>query len=144
MAHIWLANELWLSRTRPPRSVHNGERALAIGELTTLWTATDVDPTCWSKAVPADAESLFALLDRQCGEWVALVEDVYSRNEEEFFARFEYATTKGKPQNKVLGPVLMHVFNHATHHRGQVSAALTRLGRPAPALDLLYFLEPKS
>jgi uncharacterized damage-inducible protein DinB len=27
-----------------------------------------------------------------------------------------------------LGPVLDHVFNHGTHHRGQITAALTHLG----------------
>lgn len=32
---------------------------------------------------------------------------------------------------------LMHVFNHGTHHRGQISAALTALGQDGPVLDLL-------
>ena len=36
---------------------------------------------------------------------------------------------------------LAHVFNHGTHHRGQISAALTVLGQPAPELDLVYFLQ---
>lgn len=35
--------------------------------------------------------------------------------------------------------MLAHVFNHGTHHRGQVTAVLTAEGAPAPALDLLYF-----
>ena len=40
-------------------------------------------------------------------------------------------------------PALMHVFNHATHHRGQISAELTQLGLPAPEMDLLYYLVAK-
>lgn len=39
-----------------------------------------------------------------------------------------------------LGPVLTHVFNHQTHHRGQVHTILTSLGQPSQVLDLVYFL----
>ena len=39
-----------------------------------------------------------------------------------------------------LGPVLSHVFNHQTHHRGQVHMILSTLGKPSLALDLIYFL----
>jgi uncharacterized damage-inducible protein DinB len=33
------------------------------------------------------------------------------------------------------------VFNHGTHHRGQITAALTALGQPCPVLDYVYFLQ---
>jgi uncharacterized damage-inducible protein DinB len=39
-----------------------------------------------------------------------------------------------------LLPTLLHVFNHGTHHRGQISAALTALGRPAPEMDFVHML----
>lgn len=39
-----------------------------------------------------------------------------------------------------LGPTLAHVFNHQTHHRGQVHATLTALGQPSIVLDLAFFL----
>ena len=35
---------------------------------------------------------------------------------------------------------LTHVFNHQTHHRGQVHAGLTGLGKPSLSLDLIYFV----
>ena len=38
-----------------------------------------------------------------------------------------------------LGPVLLHMFNHQTHHRGQVHCILTGLVGHAPALDLAFF-----
>ncbi len=39
-----------------------------------------------------------------------------------------------------LGPILSHIFNHQTHHRGQVHTILTSLGQPSLILDLIYFL----
>lgn len=40
---------------------------------------------------------------------------------------------------QALAPVLAHLFNHQTHHRGQTHALLTGFGREAPALDLMHF-----
>ena len=39
-----------------------------------------------------------------------------------------------------LWPALTHIFNHQTHHRGQVHAGLTSMGKPSLGLDLIYFL----
>lgn len=36
--------------------------------------------------------------------------------------------------------VIQHLVNHSTHHRGQISAGLTRLGFEPPAMDFYYFL----
>ena len=40
-----------------------------------------------------------------------------------------------------LGPALLHVFNHQTHHRGQAHALLSGIGgrNAAPSLDLILF-----
>jgi uncharacterized damage-inducible protein DinB len=43
-----------------------------------------------------------------------------------------------------LAPALFHLFNHQTHHRGQVHAALTGLGEEGPALDMSAFLRERS
>lgn len=32
----------------------------------------------------------------------------------------------------------VHIFNHQTHHRGQIHAMLTSLGQPAPVSDLVF------
>jgi len=38
-------------------------------------------------------------------------------------------------------PTLLHVFNHATHHRGQISTALTQKNIAATEMDLYYYLK---
>jgi uncharacterized damage-inducible protein DinB len=40
----------------------------------------------------------------------------------------EYRNIKGEAQRKVLWRALLHVFNHQTHHRGQVAALLDQFG----------------
>jgi len=54
--------------------------------------------------------------------------------------RIEYLTTEGKPMDVPLAPVLAHLFNHGTHHRGQITAAAERLGVTVQELDIPYFL----
>ncbi len=51
-----------------------------------------------------------------------------------------YLDTEGNRREFALAYQLAHAFNHATHHRGQVTAVITRLGYESPVLDLPYFL----
>ncbi|MBR1216150.1 DinB family protein [Bradyrhizobium sp. JYMT SZCCT0180] len=51
-----------------------------------------------------------------------------------------YRTTSGMPHFQPLADILLHLFNHQTHHRGQCHACLTILtGDEPPSLDLLGF-----
>ena len=51
-----------------------------------------------------------------------------------------YQTTTGTPQRTNLGLVLSHVFNHQTHHRGQVHTLLSQAGQDPPSLDMIQFI----
>ena len=55
-------------------------------------------------------------------------------------ATFTY-TPVSTPQlvTQRLAPVLAHLFNHQTHHRGQCHTILTALGRPSVTLDMISF-----
>lgn len=53
---------------------------------------------------------------------------------------FTYRTMAGAEATSPLGPTMLHMFNHATHHRGQVHGMLSGTAVPPPALDLVYFL----
>jgi uncharacterized damage-inducible protein DinB len=51
-----------------------------------------------------------------------------------------YQTTSGKPYSQPLQDILLHLFNHQTHHRGQAHACCSILtGTEPPSLDLLLF-----
>ncbi|MGF7172621.1 DinB family protein [Azospirillum doebereinerae] len=58
--------------------------------------------------------------------------------------RFEtilaYRNTAGTPFELPFAPVLTHVFNHQTHHRGQAHTLLSQFGLKAPVIDFVYFL----
>jgi uncharacterized damage-inducible protein DinB len=63
---------------------------------------------------------------------------------ERFEGKLDYTTTKGVAASFAFAPTLAHVFNHGTHHRGQITAALTMLGQPGPVIDLVYMLQEES
>jgi uncharacterized damage-inducible protein DinB/GNAT superfamily N-acetyltransferase len=54
-----------------------------------------------------------------------------------------YTSMNGEALTLPFAATLMHVFNHGTHHRGQITAALTMLGQPCPELDLVVMLRDR-
>jgi uncharacterized damage-inducible protein DinB len=53
-----------------------------------------------------------------------------------FEGRLDYVSTQGLERSIPFAAALTHVFNHGTHHRGQISAALTSMRHRCPELDL--------
>lgn len=56
-----------------------------------------------------------------------------------FAAEMSYVGGDGKPRGMWVRDALTHLFTHYAHHRGQVSAVITRLGGPCPEMDFVYF-----
>src|SRR3954454_2518831 len=51
-----------------------------------------------------------------------------------------YQNMSGAPFQQELGQILLHLFNHQTHHRGQAHACCSIVtGEEPPSLDLLQF-----
>lgn len=48
--------------------------------------------------------------------------------------------SEGGPLPFSFSDVVLHTVNHSTHHRGQISSALTILGHKTPEMDMYYFL----
>jgi len=61
-------------------------------------------------------------------------------SEADLAAAVSYKTRSGAPHQQALKDILLHLFNHHTHHRGQAHACCSILtGREPPSLDLLAF-----
>jgi uncharacterized damage-inducible protein DinB len=58
-------------------------------------------------------------------------------------ANFTYQDLKGKSWTQPIWQVVLHVVNHGTHHRGQVSGFLRILGHTPPRLDLIEYYRAK-
>lgn len=122
------------------RSVHGTLNHLLVGEHL-LWLvrfAEGISPRLELDAeIEPDRLKLAQRLRDGAARWAPLLA---TWPEQRWNAQLAYTTTKGETVSLPLAATLAHVFNHATHHRGQITAALTRLGQPCPVLDLVYFL----
>ena len=60
--------------------------------------------------------------------------------EADLTATLAYQTTSGKPYSQPRQDILLHLFNHQTHHRGHAHACCSIVtGKEPPTLDLLMF-----
>jgi uncharacterized damage-inducible protein DinB len=125
--HLVVADTIWLKRfaTHPA-----GFAALApIVDLPA--------PSALNDIVFADMDGLAShrkMLDRIILLWAAELTDAHLQSV------FDYHNTRGIPAQKRFGRVLMHFFNHQTHHRGQLSTLLVQAGVDVGVTDLLALI----
>lgn len=91
-----------------------------------------------SDEVETDRVALKEKLMQNGKRWQALVETF---PEERYQGTLAYTTMRGAQAVLPFDVTLAHVFNHGTHHRGQITAALTAMGHACPELDLVYMLQ---
>ncbi len=125
-------------------SVHGTLNHLLVGEGL-LWFRRFSEGVSASVAldsvVEEDRAALSARLLALTDQWIAFASGL---TDEKLSGRLQYTTTRGDPADLPFAATLQHVFNHATHHRGQVTAALTALGLESPELDMVYFLRSEA
>ena len=107
----------------------------------------------WLRRLTADGPvqtRLDEVLSEDIGELAALrraederLSDFVARQDEATLAaRFSYRTITGPADlTQTVASALAHLFNHQTHHRGQATVLLTRIGgrEACPSLDLLLY-----
>ena len=76
-------------------------------------------------------------LQEKSKNWIEFLEQL---DEKTLNADLTYKRVSGQQLTLPYAATLMHVFNHGTHHRGQITAAMTGLGYACPELDLVYML----
>ena len=69
-----------------------------------------------------------------------LIERVDALDAHDLNREITYLSISMGPQHSRIYEILSHLFNHQTHHRGQVHACLSGTAAAAPPLDLMMFL----
>lgn len=113
LAHIYGAEWLWLERwhSRIPSAL----------------------PTA------ADFPDLASLRARWAEHERNLDAYINSLTPSELQRNIKYRNTKGEPFEGPIWPMLQHVVNHSSYHRGQIATMLRQLGTKAVSTDLIAF-----
>jgi len=88
--------------------------------------------------VEADRTRLRQRLLDAAPRWLPLIAALEATR---FDGTLDYTTTRGISQSLPFAATLGHVFNHGTHHRGQMTAAITAMGYAGPEIDLVWMLQ---
>jgi uncharacterized damage-inducible protein DinB len=126
------------------KSVHGTLNHLLVGEHQ-LWFrrfAEGVSPRLrLDEEVEPDRTRLHERLLEGASRWQPQIE---SWGAARIHRAHAYTSTKGIPISLPFAAALAHVFNHGTHHRGQISAVLTAMGHACPEIDLVWMLQVES
>lgn len=87
-------------------------------------------------------EGLIAARESEDQRIIQVIDDM---SEETLRGKLTYQTIVN-PDTVVtpMGEVLIHVFNHATHHRGQAHTLLSQVPINPPSLDIIYYLREQA
>ena len=116
--HLLLADHLWFSRF-----YHGFSPILPLNHI--------LEP---------DRTALLKRLNQSCLQWQSLGTAL---NQDLLNSLISYRSSRGQALQLPYAATLIHVFNHATHHRGQITAALIMLDYASPELDMIYMLLDK-
>lgn len=111
--HLYISDFVWLRRFSGFRDFSYTKNALLAADIAFGMTVI-ADP----KDYIAKRESLDGLL----------AEFAKEITERDFAATLSYKDSGGNPHRKNFGSLVLHMFNHETHHRGMISLYLEGLG----------------
>ena len=73
----------------------------------------------------------------------ARIEAFFAKLDDDFWNRsFAYTNNQGKDYVETAHVACSHLFNHQTHHRGQVHVMLSQTAVAPPSLDLHRIVNP--
>jgi len=128
--HLCVGDTIWLKRFSPALQAHQ-----AYGPIIALPMPTSLNEFLANNF--NDLKERRQLLDETLLELTTLLTD------EELSQPISYQNSKGEVANKTLFNLLMHLFNHQTHHRGQVTTLLSQAGIDIGITDLV-FIQPNA
>jgi uncharacterized damage-inducible protein DinB len=114
--HILLSDINWIKRFKTLFGTYESIKMSKMGSY---------DETRLKEELKGDYENLFELRGKMDEEMENFIKEL---KEDDYTRILQYKTYKGEDTEKEMWKVLMQMFNHATHHRGQVSGLLDMLG----------------
>ena len=124
MNHLIAGDTIWLTRF--------AQHPAAFPALAAL--RGQAAPSNLTQPYGDDLAALLAHRNRLDGMIDALVAQL---RQEEIDQPLEYRNSRGIVYRKHFGTLLLHFFNHQTHHRGQASTLLSQAGIDIGVTDLL-------
>lgn len=125
--HLMVADIIWLKRF----SVHPAHH-LALDKIRTVAHPTSLTQILYSQFPELATER--RKLDETIITWCNQL------TEFDLQYNLPYKNMKGQPAVKVFGSLILHLFNHQTHHRGQVTTLLFQEGLDVGVTDLLAII----
>jgi uncharacterized damage-inducible protein DinB len=124
-------------------SIHGTLNHLMVGDC--IWLARFAGEEVPSTELDAILYEDFEELREARGEEDARIE-AFAAGIGEGFLRGEirYVNNEGRTCVDPVGLLVAHLFNHQTHHRGQVHDMLCQTSVPPPVLDLHRVIRPSS
>lgn len=125
--HILVADIIWLKRF----ATHPHSQS-SLREVVELPHPSRLDQILFDDFAALSERRVW--LDRQISSWVSELSD------DDLDLVLSYRNTKGVVGNKRLSSLILHLFNHQTHHRGQVTTLLSQAGKNVEVTDLLALI----
>ena len=122
MNHILGADQLWYARITGSAMPQDISSIYALDG--------DALGKAWEDRLGKD--DLFSRLQVQCDKWITLLED---KDDKWCLEEVTYKDTEGNDIIIVRAAGLTQVFNHGTHHRGQISTGFANFGIDCPSFD---------
>lgn len=123
-------------------SIHNTLNHILVGDRAWLGRIEGID----AEALPLDTV-LFDDFDELCSARAdedERIERVLAEMDTEWMAgNLVYRNLAGTAFRTPMRLVFTHLFNHQTHHRGQVHDMLSQTGTQPPELDLIYYVRSR-
>lgn len=150
--HAWATERLLMSVEPISDEFYNKPCGLFFGSIhgtlnhllltdSEIWYPRFIQAPITNLALDAELESdrtrLASRLIAATARWSEYVE---SLNEPALADDLRYTMTTGHARVLPMSGALLHVFNHATHHRGQITAAISMLGFEYQPLDLPFLI----
>ena len=120
-------------------SIHNTLNHILVGDRAWLDRVEGID----TGPVTLDAvlfDDFDALRQARAAEDDRIDRVLMGLDETRMAGDLSYRNVAGESHRTPLRLVLTHLFNHQTHHRGQVHGMLSHAGASPPELDLIYYV----